>query len=286
MSLPSPVIEPLADAGAPAGGRAAASRATAWRWPWRWPWPLPALAAWACGWAVFVIAAMAGLAPAAALLLGCIGSWMLAWPCRGAWRRLIAWAGFPASAWALGAAAAWSPWAWALAGIGLLGVYPLRAWRDAPFFPTPAHALDGLADVIARPPLTVLDAGCGLGHGLVALREQWPQARVEGVEWSRPLAWLARRRCRWAAVRRGDLWADDWSRFDLVYVFQRPESMPRVGAKALRQMRPGSWLVSLEFAWPGARPLACLQGPGRRPVWVYRVTGSGPHGDHETGATQ
>ena len=57
-------------------------------------------------------------------------------------------------------------------------------------------------------------------------------ADVEGVEWSRPLAWLARWRARSARVRRGDLWADDWAPFALVYVFQRPESMPRVWAKA------------------------------------------------------
>jgi Asp-tRNA(Asn)/Glu-tRNA(Gln) amidotransferase A subunit family amidase len=45
----------------------------------------------------------------------------------------------------------------------LLAAYPLRTWRDAPLFPTPVDALDGLA---AQLPLVagarVLDAGCGL----------------------------------------------------------------------------------------------------------------------------
>ena len=69
---------------------------------------------------------------------------------------------------------------------------------------------------------TVLDAGCGLGHGLKALRSAYPQARVRGVERSLPLSWLCRRRCPWAEVRRGDMWAQSWRGVDLVYLFQRP----------------------------------------------------------------
>jgi hypothetical protein len=291
MLQPPRAAAPAADADADAVANAHVDRwcATPARrtrvWPWCWPWPFPALAAWACGWAARLAAVEGGLAPATALGLGCGVAALLAWPCGGAWRRLIAALGFPASAWALGAAAAWPPWGWAVAAALLLGLYPLRAWRDAPFFPTPADALHGLAEVVGSPPQSVLDAGCGLGHGLLALRGQWPQAHIEGVEWSRPLAGLARWRCRWARVRRGDLWADDWSRFDLVYVFQRPESMPRVGVKALQQMRPGSWLVSLEFEWPQARPVACLQGPARRPLWVYRIPDVAPMGGDARGGS-
>ena len=60
----------------------------------------------------------------------------------------------------------------------------------------------------------VLDAGCGLGAGLAELHREYPRARLEGIEWSWPL-WLAGAlRCRFAHVRRGDLWSADWSRFD------------------------------------------------------------------------
>ncbi len=117
----------------------------------------------------------------------------------------------------------------------------------------------------------VLDAGCGTGDGLRELRAAYPQADVEGVEWSRPLAWLARWRARGARVRRGDLWADDWAPFALVYVFQRPESMPRVWAKACAEMAPGAWLVSLDFAVPEVAPAAQWQLPHGQYVRVYRV---------------
>jgi SAM-dependent methyltransferase len=237
--------------------------------PLRLPWPLPALLAWAAGWALWLGAGAAGAPPALALAAAVAGASVLAWPCRGGWRRLIAGSGFPLSALALGLAGHWPPWMWLLLLLPLLAAYPLRAWRDAPFFPTPAGALAGL-DAVTGAPRRVLDAGCGLGHGLAALQRLWPQAELHGVEWSPALAWLAALRCRGAGIARGDMWARSWADYDLVYLFQRPESMARAWAKAEQELAPGGWLVSLEFAVPDCTPWACLQGPGRRPVWIYR----------------
>lgn len=244
-------------------------------YPARWPWPLPALSAWALAWVAWGLLLGAGAASAWALAAGAATGALMATPCQGWWRRGIACAGFPLSALALGAASAWPGWAWLLLLLPLLLLYPLRAWRDAPFFPTPAGALAGLQGVVGNPS-HVLDAGCGLGHGLRALHRLWPQARVQGVEWSPLLALLARTACPWARVSRGDMWAQSWTGQDLVYVFQRPESMGRVWAKACAELAPGAWLVSLEFAVPGVLPHALLQQPGQRALWVYRPAEQGP----------
>ena len=236
----------------------------------RMPWPLPALLAWACAWLVFVavqrmVSPVAALVAASALgtvasLLG--GSW---------WRRGLIAAGFPLSLALLGAAGL-PTWAWLVPLLLLLLVYPLNAWRDAPLFPTPRHALRALA---TQAPLQlnarVLDAGCGLGDGLKALRHAYPAAQLEGVEWSWPLRLLCALRCPWAYVRRGDMWALDWSEFRMVYLFQRPESMARAAAKAGAEMAAGAWLVSLEFAVPGVLPSAQLRAPQGRVVWLYRL---------------
>jgi SAM-dependent methyltransferase len=238
-----------------------------------WRWPLPALCAWSLAWALAWALTAAG-APALGLLLALALSALLSLRVQGAWRRLLVAAGFPVSALLLGLGPAVPGWVWLLPLVPLLLLYPLRAWRDAPFFPTPAGALDGLAAVVG-PPRAVLEAGCGLGHGLVALRRTFPAARVHGVEWSPLLALLARWRCRDTTVARGDLWAQDWGRFDLVYLFQRPESMPRAWAKACAE-QPGGWLVSLEFEVPGVLASARLPGAGGRPVWVYRIPNSMP----------
>lgn len=236
----------------------------------RWPWP--ALAAWALGWVVFAALQRGGTpAPAAFALATALGG-LLGWRAGTRMRRAIVAGGFPLSALVLAAASSLPSWLWLAAGVLLLGAYPLRAWRDAPFFPTSAEALQGLDRLVRLPDdARVLDAGCGLGHGLQALRAVWPRVQLEGIEWSRPLAWAAAWRCRWARVRRGDMWGSTWAAHDLVYLFQRPESMPRAVEKARREMRRGTWLVSLEFEAPGLRPHARLAVPGQRVVWIYRM---------------
>ena len=234
----------------------------------RLPWPAPALIAWAGAWALHALL-LPRAGPLAALLAGCaLGTLASLWGTRW-WRRVLIALGFPLSL-ALTGAAALPAWAWLIPLLLLLAVYPLNAWRDAPLFPTPAGALQGLETLAPLPPeARVLDAGCGLGDGLRALRQAYPQARLEGLERSWPLRWLCALRCPWARVRQGDIWLADWSSYQLVYLFQRPESMTRALVKA-GEMAPGSWLVSLEFPLPGVAPQA--QWPvreGGRMVWVY-----------------
>jgi hypothetical protein len=245
----------------------------------RLPWPLPALLGWALAWGVFGGLRATGFDTWPCLLAGLAAGAALALAQPVRWRRLIVAGGFPVSALLSGLAAAGSGWAWLLPLLLLLLAYPRHAWRDAPFFPTPAGALDALATVAPLPEgAQVLDAGCGLGHGLRALRRAYPQADISGIEWSPLLSWAARLRCPWATVRRGDLWAQSWSGRQLVYLFQRPESMPRAVAKARQQLAPGAWLVSLEFEAPGLQPHAVQQGAGGRCLWIYRMppSSSGP----------
>lgn len=234
-------------------------------------WPLPALFSWAFAWALFSGLRAMGAAPLVALLFAAAAGAGLALFHAARWRRLIVALGFPLSLLAAGGLPAWL---WLLPLVLLAFAYPRRTWGDAPLFPTPAQAL---AELPAIAPLAadarVLDAGCGLGDGLVELHRVYPQlAQLVGVEWSRLLAPLARWRCRpWAEVLRGDMWALDWGRYQMVYVFQRPESMPRVWAKARAEMREkDSWLVSLDFEIEGQIPAASWQLPGGHSVWVYR----------------
>lgn len=235
-------------------------------------WPLPALLAWASSWGVFV--ALRGLgaplvvAITAAVALGAGLSVLGNTP----WRRLFVALGFPFSLAASGLGAALPAWGWLLPLALLALVYPLNAWRDAPLFPTPAGALAGLAVVAPLPAQArVLDAGCGLGAGLRELQREYPQASLHGLEWSWPLRLLCALRCRFAEVRRADIWAADWSGFDLVYLFQRPESLARAVEKARRELRPGTWLVSLEFDARDVAPTKVLECADGRRLWLYRV---------------
>lgn len=236
-----------------------------------WPWPLPAVAAWAACWAVFAALSRLVGAPLAAIGAGLLGL-LMARAAPTPWRRRIVAGGFPLAVLLVNGPASIPLWIWpaALAAAWLL--YPRRAWRDAPLYPTPAGALRSLAARLpGPPPARMLDAGSGAGHGLRALHEAWPQARIDGVEWSWPLVLWSRATCRFAHVRRGDLWSTSWSGCDLVYLFQRPESMARAWAKAGREMAPGSWLVSLEFGLPDRPADLQLASPCGRPVHAWRV---------------
>lgn len=97
----------------------------------RLPWPMPALLAWSAGWLAWWAAATCAAPHAAGLLLALLASGMLAWPCQGTWRRLIAAAGFPLSAIVLGPAAGWPAWC---------GCSSWRhCWRSTPCAPGVTH---------------------------------------------------------------------------------------------------------------------------------------------------
>ena len=229
-------------------------------------WPLPALFAWISSWALY-------------LGLGAyIFPDMLAWLIATAWslflmrygltpmRRFLIAIGFPLSMLVTIGAMSVPSWVWPLLMVLVLLIYPKRAWQDAPLFPTPSQAL---RDVPSHAPLgadaRILDAGSGLGDGLMALRQAYPHARLDGMEMSWLLRFLSALRCPWASIRQGDIWAADWGDYDMVYLFQRPESMPRAVQKAEMDLKRGAWLASLEFEARELQPQAIVQCPdGRR----------------------
>jgi len=236
------------------------------------PWPLSALAAWAAAWCAHFALRALGLDTATAALAGlCLGIACMRFE-RARWRRVAIAAGFPLSL-ALSGLAGALPAGWWLAPLAVLILaYPMGAWRDAPLFPTPPAALDGLAQAVRLPSgVRVLDAGCGLGHALRALRGQFPRAELHGVERSMALAIACAWRCPGVHVTRGDMWRRDWSPYDLVYLFQRPETLPRALAKARAEMRPGTWVASLEFEAPGVTATRRLSAADGRSLWLYRL---------------
>lgn len=236
-------------------------------------WPLPALLTWALAWGAFILLQVAtapvGLAFAAGLVISGASACFASTP----WRRVFVAAGFPLSLLASTSTVAALPaWAWLVPLALLLLLYPRSTWQDAPLFPTPYRALDGLAAKVPLPKgARIVDAGCGLGAGLIELHREYPDARIEGLEWSWPLRLACAVRCPFARISRADIWATNWSGYSMVYLFQRPESMARAMEKASSELARGAWLASLEFEAPGYAPQAQLQNVAGKPVWLYRV---------------
>jgi len=236
------------------------------------PWPLPALLTWGAAWSIFLGLCWLRASPVFAFVLAAGFAAMLGLKGATPWRRVfISW-GFPLSLAVSGSVVVVPAWTWLLPLALLALLYPMKAWRDAPLFPTPSGALCGLARLAPlRGGARIVDAGCGFGSGLRELHGEYPHAQLTGLEWSWPL-WLA---CAWrapfATVRRADIWRADWSDYDMVYLFQRPESMPRAAIKAQRELRPGAWMASLEFNVPGLLAQQTLDCPDGRRVWLYQA---------------
>lgn len=235
----------------------------------RLPWPTPALAVWTLAWGVFALLrdAAPNASLAAGLTVGAVGAW--AWP-GSVWRRGLIGLGFPMSLALTGLAAGLPPLAWAAALVALALIYPMQTWRDAPTVaprrPMRCGLGRGHATACWRP-----RAGCRLrlGPRPACVAASLARAAHEGVDW--PLVGMTALRCRWAHVRQGDMWRQPWQGLQLVYLFQRPESMARAWAKAEAEMAPGAWLASLEFEVPGRQADAVLRRVPGKPVWLYRV---------------
>lgn len=235
-------------------------------------WPLPALFTWVTAWLLYLVLRAQGLLPDLLVwLLATLWGFFLMRYGATPMRRLLIAVGFPLSWLAANARWDWPLWLWPALLLLAWLIYPRRAWSDAPLFPTPREALRELpTHAPLGPDARVLDAGSGLGDGLIGLRQAYPHARLHGLEMSWPLRLLSALRCPWAHIRQGDIWLADWSDYDLVYLFQRPESMPRAVQKAGLDLRRGAWLVSLEFEARTLQPDAMIACADGRTLWLYQ----------------
>ncbi len=233
-------------------------------------WPLPALLIWSGTWVLYIYLTSTPIIPPWPWLFATTLGIFLSVLGNTRMRQALLALGFPLSWW-ISSSAPMPAWVWLLPLATALLIYPVHSWRDAPLFPTPLNALK---DLPLKAPLpvgaTVFDAGCGLGDGLRALRVAYPKARFWGVDASWPLRWIGALRCPWARIWHDDIWKISWEHCDMVYLFQRPESMSRAAHKAYKELKPGAWLVSLEFEAKDLIPTATVAASANRPVWLYQ----------------
>ncbi|MDP5238288.1 class I SAM-dependent methyltransferase [Uliginosibacterium sp. 31-16] len=125
-------------------------------------------------------------------------------------------------------------------------------------------------------PQKVLDVGSGTGSFALRLARLRPDWSVTGIESApAPYAlsrWLGRQTPN-LCLLRADFWEHSLSGYDVVYAFLSPVPMPALWAKALREMRPGSLLISNSFTIENARDVEILRIDDRRAthLFVYRI---------------
>ena len=115
---------------------------------------------------------------------------------------------------------------------------------------------NALAILVAEKKIkTAIDLGSGLGGVVRALARCG--VSVLGVEFSPLLALVSNTLCRVSKsghVIQGDMWQQNLSSYDLVYVFLSPIPMTALWQKAKAEMKSGSILVSNSFAIPDIEP--------------------------------
>ena len=160
-----------------------------------------------------------------------------------------------------------------LAFIALFLVFRGAVAGRIPLYLSNVHAVAALAELIAeRDAKQVVDLGAGLGSVVAPLAAEMPERRFIGIE-NAPASWLfgfLRTRglanCAW---HNQSLWDAPLGEADLVYAFLSPEPMPRLWEKAVREMRPGSMLVSNTFPVPEITPTLCIELGDRRGTVLY-----------------
>lgn len=160
-----------------------------------------------------------------------------------------------------------------LGGFGLLLLIFWRTDRSrVPLYLSNASTAGALAALLPATPSYVLDAGCGDGGLLRRLAKVRPDCEFVGIEHA-PLPWLwARLRALGQPnlhIRYGDFWKQPLTPFDLVYAFLSPVPMPRLWAKALAEMRPGSRLISNSFPVPDVEPEQLIEVTDRRATQLF-----------------
>jgi SAM-dependent methyltransferase len=154
----------------------------------------------------------------------------------------------------------------------LLGVFWRTDLSRVPLYLSNATTAAAVAALLPPGPCKVIDLGCGDGALLRRLARARPDCRFLGIEHA-PLPWA------WAKtaaiglanceIRHGDFWRQTLDPFDLVYAFLSPAPMPKLWAKAQREMRPRALLVSNSFPVPDAAPESTVEVVDRRATRLY-----------------
>ena len=160
----------------------------------------------------------------------------------------------------------------------LLALFYWNTLRRVPLYLTNRTTATALLSLMPeRADARFLDLGHGFGGTVLRLAQMRPEQSYDGIE-SAPMPYMVSWIWRMvsgrtnARVLYGDLWKLDLGAYDLVYAFLSPAPMSALSAKATREMKPGSLLVSNSFAIMDRIADEMLQlGDGRQTkLFLYR----------------
>lgn len=151
----------------------------------------------------------------------------------------------------------------------LLLVYWSTFRTQVPYYPSGRRAWDAVAGLLPQDrPVYMIDIGSGLGGLVLDLARRRPDSTFAGIELA-PLPWLVSMlRAQFAGGNarfvRGDYEELDFGDYDVVFAYLSPAAMDALWRKASAEMRPGTLLLSYEFAIAAKAPDLTIMptGPG------------------------
>ncbi len=116
--------------------------------------------------------------------------------------------------------------------------YTLQSQLALPYMPTPQYAIDHIIDLLKRyyshlalQSTRVVDLGSGDGRVVYALAKEFPQWDVRGIEINQELCESGQKLVKNlpnAHIVRGDLFLEDLTGVDIVFLFALPTIMPNL----------------------------------------------------------
>ena len=157
----------------------------------------------------------------------------------------------------------------------LLMLYWSTFRTQVPYYPSGKAAWDAVAEHLPQDkPVSFIDIGSGLGGLVLDLASRRADIQATGIELA-PLPWLA----SWlrakltnshATFLRGDYERLDFAQYDAVFAYLSPAAMTALWRKAKKEMRPGSMLMSYEFAISESTPTLSVYLPNTgRTLYIW-----------------
>lgn len=141
----------------------------------------------------------------------------------------------------------------------------------APFQPIPKERLKKIMNLAKiKPGMKIADIGSGNGKIVISLAKSG--AESHGFEINPFLVWLSRRRIKKmglekkAFIHKKDFWKVDFSKFDVVTIFQVHYVMSGLKKKLQRELKNNSKIISNDWKFPDWKP---EKEDGK--VYLYRI---------------